>query len=90
MSNLSFKDQTGVLLWPELVGGVLVKRYKRFLADVRLDDGKLVTAHCPNTGSMQGCSEPGRPVYLSRHDTLKRKLKYTIERKSCRIFRLKI
>jgi sugar fermentation stimulation protein A len=70
--------------------GVLVKRYKRFLADVRLADGKLVTAHCPNTGSMQGCSEAGRRVYLPRHGAPQRKLKYTIERKSCRIFRLKI
>ena len=79
MRNKSLKDQTGVLLWPELVGGILVKRYKRFLADVKLDNGTLVTAHCPNTGRMQGCSEPGRPVYLSRHDSLKRKLKYTWE-----------
>ena len=79
MRNKSLKDQTGVLLWPELVGGILVKRYKRFLADVKLDNGTLVTAHCPNTGRMQGCSEPGRPVYLSRHDSPKRKLKYTWE-----------
>ena len=79
MRNKSLKDQTGMLLWPELVGGILVKRYKRFLADVKLDNGTLVTAHCPNTGRMQGCSEPGRPVYLSRHDSPKRKLKYTWE-----------
>ena len=72
-------DQTGVLEWPKLVPGVLVKRYKRFLADVRLDNGKIVTAHCPNTGSMQGCSDAGQPVYLSRHDNPKRKLKYTWE-----------
>ncbi len=67
------------LRWPRLIRGTLIKRYKRFLADVKLSDGKVVTAHCPNTGSMQGCSEPGRPVYLSSHDNPKRKLKYTWE-----------
>jgi sugar fermentation stimulation protein A len=72
-------DQAGVLAWPKLVRGILVKRYKRFLADVRLDTGNMVTAHCPNTGSMTGCREPGRPVYLSRHDNPRRKLKYTWE-----------
>jgi sugar fermentation stimulation protein A len=70
----------GLLEWPELVKGVLVRRYKRFIADVRLDDGRLVTAHCPNTGSMQGCAEPGREVYLLRHDNPNRKLKYACER----------
>ena len=79
MNDISLKDQTKVLLWPELVAGILLKRYKRFLADVRLDNGKIITAHCPNTGSMQGCSEPGRPVYLSLHNNAKRKLKYTWE-----------
>jgi len=65
------------LAWPQLIPGILKKRYKRFLADVRLENGKVVTAHCPNTGSMHGCCEPGRPVYLSYHDNPKRKLKYT-------------
>ena len=64
---------------PELVSGTLVKRYKRFLADVRLDSGETVTAHCPNTGSMRGCSEPGRKVYLSASDNPRRKLNYTWE-----------
>ena len=67
------------LKWPDLIPGILIKRYKRFLTDVKLNDGKIVTAHCPNTGSMKGCCEPGRPVYLSFHDNPKRKLKYTWE-----------
>ncbi len=74
-----YTDQNGILKWPKLVRGTLVKRYKRFLADVRLDNGKMVTAHCPNTGSMKGCSESGQPVYLSLHDNPRRKLKYTWE-----------
>ena len=66
-------------MWPQLIRGTLVKRYKRFLADIKLSNGKTVTAHCPNTGSMKECSEPGRTVYLSVHDNPKRKLKYTWE-----------
>jgi len=67
------------LSWPELTSGTLVKRYKRFLADVKLNSGELVTAHCANSGTMKECSVPGRPVYLSFHDNPKRKLKYTWE-----------
>jgi sugar fermentation stimulation protein A len=67
------------LVWPKLIPGRLIKRYKRFLADVELENGAVVTAHCPNTGRMTACSEPGRPVYLSWHDNPKRKLKYTWE-----------
>jgi len=67
------------LVWPDLVPGTLIRRYKRFLADVTLKNGPVITAHCPNTGSMQGCSEPGRTVYLSSHDNPKRKLNYTWE-----------
>jgi len=67
------------LAWPKLVPGTLVKRYQRFLADVELTDGRVVTAHCPNSGSMEACCEPGRPVYLSFHDNPKRKTKYTWE-----------
>lgn len=67
------------LTWPELIPGTLLKRYKRFLADVKLESGEIVTAHCPNTGSMKGCSEPGRTIYLSSHNNPKRKYKYTWE-----------
>jgi sugar fermentation stimulation protein A len=67
------------LPWPQLIPGTLIKRYKRFMADVKLSNNEVVTAHCPNSGSMQECSEPGRPVYLSFHDNPKRKLKYTWE-----------
>ncbi len=73
-------NHAGGLRWPPLTAGTLVKRYRRFLADVRLEDGRQVTAHCPNSGSMKTCSEPGRPVYLSSHfDNPKRKLPYTWE-----------
>ncbi len=67
------------LRWPELIPGTLIKRYKRFLADVALENGETITSHCPNSGTMKACSEPGRPVYLSFHDNPKRKLKYTWE-----------
>lgn len=67
------------LRWPKLIPGTLVKRYKRFLADVRLDNDKPVTAHCPNSGSMTACCETGRPVFLSFHDNPRRKLKYSWE-----------
>ncbi len=62
-----------------LIRGTLIQRYKRFLADVRLANGAVVTAHCTNTGSMMGCKEPGSVVYLSRSDNVNRKLLYTWE-----------
>jgi sugar fermentation stimulation protein A len=67
------------LLWPRLIRGTLIRRYKRFLADVRLRNNHVVTAHCPNSGSMLTCAEPGRPVFLSRSNRPNRKLKYTWE-----------
>lgn len=63
-----------------LVTGQLIKRYKRFLADVTLDDGGAeVTAHCANSGSMMGLKEPGIKVWLTPNDDPKRKLKYSWE-----------
>ena len=65
--------------WPHLIEGTLIRRYKRFLFDVRLKNGHTITAHCPNTGSMAGCCEPGCLVYLSRSDNPHRALPYTVE-----------
>ena len=68
------------MLFPSrLIRGTLVQRYKRFLADVRLSNGEIVTAHCTNTGSMLGCKEPGSVVYLSLSPNKGRKLAYTWE-----------
>ncbi|QID16754.1 DNA/RNA nuclease SfsA [Nitrogeniibacter mangrovi] len=64
---------------PPLVAGRLLRRYKRFLADVELDTGAVVTAHSANTGSMRGCAEPGARVWLSAADNPKRKLAWTWE-----------
>lgn len=62
-----------------LIRGTLLKRYKRFLADVVLEDGTELTAHCPNPGAMLGLNMPGVTVWLSRSDDPKRKLPYTFE-----------
>jgi len=60
-----------------LTPGRLIRRYKRFLADVELNDGRQVTAHCPNSGSMLGCLEQGAPVFLSQNHDAKRRTAYT-------------
>lgn len=62
-----------------LLRGKLIKRYKRFLTDVELDTGELVTATCPNTGSMMGLLDPGNPVWLSVSDNPARKYAHTWE-----------
>ena len=61
-----------------LIKGKLIKRYKRFFVDVKLNK-EIVTAHCPNTGSMKGLLEEGNEVFLLKHDDPKRKLKYGLE-----------
>lgn len=68
------------MLFPKpLIPARLIRRYNRFLADVELTTGEIVTAHCPNSGSMKGCSMPGSLSYISRSDKLGRKLPYTLE-----------
>ena len=62
-----------------LVRARLIKRYKRFLADVRLDNGEVITVHCPNTGSMKNCVEENAEIWLSDSDNPKRKYRYTWE-----------
>ncbi|MBY0501738.1 MAG: DNA/RNA nuclease SfsA [Alphaproteobacteria bacterium] len=60
-----------------LLRGHLIKRYKRFLADIELEDGKIITAHCPNSGAMQGLTTEGIPVWVSVSSNPSRKLPYT-------------
>lgn len=65
--------------YPPLLPGILLKRYKRFFADIELENGDTITAHCPNTGPMTGISTPGSRVQVSRSTNPNRKLAYTWE-----------
>ena len=65
--------------YPPLIPGRLIKRYKRFLANIELDTGEIITAHCPNTGPMTGINIPDSLVQVSQSDNPKRKLAYTWE-----------
>ena len=64
---------------PPLQSATLIKRYKRFLADVMTPDGALLTLHCPNTGAMTGCATPGDTVWYSTSSSLTRKYPHTWE-----------
>ncbi len=64
---------------PPLIPARLIRRYKRFLADVELEDGMTLTVHCPNSGSMKTCVGDGWPVMLSTSDNPKRKYRHTLE-----------
>jgi len=68
-----------MLLPQPLVRGRLVQRYKRFFADIVLDDGRAITAHCPNPGAMLGVNLPGQGAWVSSSDDPKRKLPWTLQ-----------
>jgi len=68
-----------LISWPHLTKGMLIARYKRFLADIKLEDGRIITSHCPNSGRMLGCSEPGRDTFLSLSGNTKRSYPFTLE-----------
>lgn len=71
--------QDWIYHYPTLEAGILLKRYKRFFADIQLTSGEVITAHCPNTGPMTDVSTPGSLVQVSHSNNPKRKLSYTWE-----------
>jgi len=68
-----------IIEFDPLIEGVLIKRYIRFLADIKLENGKIVTAHCANTGPMKGLLSEGAKVRISVSPSPKRKLPFTWE-----------
>ena len=68
-----------IIEFDPLIEGVLIKRYKRFLADIKLENGEIVTAHCANTGPMKGLLTEGAKVRISVSSSPKRKLPFTWE-----------
>ncbi len=67
------------MILENLEEATFIKRYKRFLVDVKRQDGSVFTVHCPNTGSMRGCLTPGNRVMISKAENLKRKYSHTLE-----------
>jgi sugar fermentation stimulation protein A len=78
-SHLIFFLQTMIPFQNKLIHGNLIRRYKRFLADIELDNGQIVTAHCTNSGSMKSCLEEGAEVYVSPVHDPARKTRFTWE-----------
>ena len=73
------EGETSLKFNPPLERAILIKRYKRFLADVKLPSGDVLTIHCPNTGSMKNCADPGTEVFYSSSDNPRRKYANTWE-----------